>query len=154
MQKFVYETPPEGFESKVEVAKCFCQFGDKILLVQRNDEKVLGGTWSIPGGKIDKNETKLESVTRELREETGIDLEEKDFAFIKKIYIRSEKNENLGILFSLDFIMYIFKTTFEKKPEIKLCKKEHQNFKWATQKEALKLNLIPGSEEYLKMVYP
>ena len=47
---------------------------DHVLLVQRGHEPALG-QWSIPGGLIDVGETLREAVIREVREETGLEVE-------------------------------------------------------------------------------
>ncbi len=52
----------------------------EILLEKRSDNKL----YCLPGGSIDLNETVLEGIQREVKEETGIDIEE-----IKLFAIRS-----------------------------------------------------------------
>jgi 8-oxo-dGTP diphosphatase len=47
---------------------------NRVLLVQRGHEPALG-QWSIPGGLIDVGETLREAVIREVREETGLEVE-------------------------------------------------------------------------------
>jgi len=47
---------------------------DRVLLVQRGTEP-LRGRWTIPGGLIDVGETLREAVIREVKEETGLDVE-------------------------------------------------------------------------------
>lgn len=47
---------------------------DKILLVERGHEP-LKGYWSLPGGVLETGETLAEGVCREVREETGLDVE-------------------------------------------------------------------------------
>jgi 8-oxo-dGTP diphosphatase len=47
---------------------------DRVLLVKRATEPARG-RWSIPGGLIDVGETLAEAVIREVREETGLDVE-------------------------------------------------------------------------------
>lgn len=47
---------------------------ERVLLVQRGTEP-LKGRWTIPGGLIDVGETLREAVIREVKEETGLDVE-------------------------------------------------------------------------------
>src|SRR5580700_2185563 len=47
---------------------------DKILLVERGKEP-LKGYWSLPGGVLETGETLHEGVVREVREETGLEVE-------------------------------------------------------------------------------
>jgi mutator protein MutT len=46
----------------------------RILLIQRAQEPNKG-FWSFPGGRIELGETVLEAVAREVREETGVEIE-------------------------------------------------------------------------------
>jgi 8-oxo-dGTP pyrophosphatase MutT (NUDIX family) len=45
--------------------------GDKILGVTRKYDHTL---WGLPGGKLDTDETPLEAIIRETKEETGLDI--------------------------------------------------------------------------------
>ena len=52
---------------------------NKILLVKRKTV-VFKGYWALPGGRIDVAESAEEAVVREVKEETGLDIE-----IVKKI---------------------------------------------------------------------
>jgi len=47
---------------------------DKILLIKR-DTIPFKGYWALPGGRMDPGETVEQTVVREVKEETGLDVE-------------------------------------------------------------------------------
>jgi ADP-ribose pyrophosphatase YjhB (NUDIX family) len=47
--------------------------GDRVLLVKRGQEP-LKGEWSLPGGVVELSETLEAALTREVREETSLDI--------------------------------------------------------------------------------
>jgi 8-oxo-dGTP diphosphatase len=50
-------------------------FKDRCVLLVRRAHPPYAGLWSLPGGKIDAGETAKDAVRRELKEETGIEIE-------------------------------------------------------------------------------
>ena len=46
-----------------------------VLIARRPAEKHQGGLWEFPGGKVEQGEPAFEALKRELREETGINVE-------------------------------------------------------------------------------
>ncbi|MCW4045972.1 MAG: NUDIX hydrolase [Candidatus Bathyarchaeota archaeon] len=52
---------------------------DKILLIKRSTPPFVG-YWALPGGRVDAGETVEQTIVREVKEETGLDV-----AVVKKI---------------------------------------------------------------------
>lgn len=48
--------------------------GGRLLLIRR-DRPPGKGLWSLPGGRVEEGETLAEALVREVREETGLDVE-------------------------------------------------------------------------------
>ncbi len=65
---------------------------DRVLLCLRNDYNV----WNLPGGRLEKGESPWDGVIREVKEETGLDVE-----IIKLIGLYSKPNKD-EIVFSFE----------------------------------------------------
>ena len=60
----------------IEVVAAIIKNDDKILCVQRNENKLsyISKKYEFPGGKMEPNETKIETIVREIKEELAIDI--------------------------------------------------------------------------------
>ena len=58
----------------IDVAAALVFRGGKLLITQRYAEAHLGGLWEFPGGKREPNESFEECLSRELREELGMEV--------------------------------------------------------------------------------
>lgn len=136
----VFFEPPPDFHAKISVAGCYCEFGDKILLLKRTPHKHQGNTWGIPGGKLDEGETPRTATVREVFEEVGLSFQEENLEEIGEMYIRGLLN---------DYIFYRFRVRLSALPVLNLNLEEHVEARWLTIEEALKLPLIYGGSEAL-----
>jgi 8-oxo-dGTP pyrophosphatase MutT (NUDIX family) len=141
----LYKNIPKKFNPKFEIVSCFCEWRNKILLLQRQEYKPQGGTWGVPAGKMDKSDISIElAMIRELWEETGVQRKEENLKYFDKFYVRYP---------DFDFVYHIFQTGFTNKPEIIIRKEEHQGFKWVNLDEAKKMNLIGDLDKCIDIFY-
>jgi 8-oxo-dGTP diphosphatase len=136
----IYKIQPKDFNLQMQISACYIQSQEKLLLLQRAVKKSEGGTWTVPAGKLEKNETPKQAALRELFEETGIKL--KSIQSLGSIYIRRPE---------LDYVYHMFNIKLDKIPLIVLSKEEHQNHLWASYPEIKKLNLMAGGKEALEI---
>ncbi len=76
------ECPACGFAEYANPAPTACAVcvdEDGRILLARRAGGVFAGYWDLPGGFLDEDEHPLETVRRELREETGLEVEPVDF---------------------------------------------------------------------------
>lgn len=114
---------------------------NKILVAQRSDKMKLPLKWEFPGGKLEENETEIDCVKREIKEEINIDIE-----VVKKL---SSSIYDYGA-FKIILIPFIAKYIHG---EIRLA--EHKDYKLLEKVELLSLDWaeadLPIVEEFLKL---
>ena len=100
-------------------------YKDEYLIVKRSsDDDFLPGAWEFPGGNIEENETILEALKRELKEEIGYNLNTKDTKIIHFYDEIKEKSETYHYI-ELDFLIK------EKTKDINVkLSNEHEDYKW------------------------
>jgi 8-oxo-dGTP pyrophosphatase MutT (NUDIX family)/RimJ/RimL family protein N-acetyltransferase len=132
-----FKEPPSDFHPKLETAACYCIFQGRQLLLHRHPSRSQGLTWGTVAGKLEKGETALEAIVRELHEEAHIDVNPEELTSLGKLYLRHH---------DLDYIYHLFTKEFAVKPSVKL-NDEHIDFGWFTLSEMLDLPLIGGGGE-------
>ena len=81
---------------------------NKILLIKRGT-RVFRGYWALPGGRAEPRETVEETVVREVKEETGLNVE-----ILKKIGEYHEKGVNGGIEYNYSPTCFLVKPKTDK----------------------------------------
>lgn len=64
----------------INVVCAIIYWGDKILVTQRSEKMKLPLKWEFPGGKIENEESEIDCIKRELKEEINIEI-----SIIKKL---------------------------------------------------------------------
>jgi 8-oxo-dGTP diphosphatase len=72
-KKFAYEFARPALT--VDLALVTGEMRPRVLLIQRNKDP-FAGSWALPGGFVDENETLIGAARRELLEETGLEVGE------------------------------------------------------------------------------
>lgn len=110
---------------------------NKILLLKRSDKSGGGGMWSFPGGGLDTGEKAEVGMLREIEEETEITVND-----LRPFYVKTYMNGN-------DFTVIIAYRGKLHGGEV-ILNWEHDEFKWLSKEDALKLNLTEDAEDILK----
>ncbi len=139
----IFTDRPEDFDPIFDVVGCFCICEQKILLLLRQDNKPMGNTWCIPGGKIETSERAWLATIREVFQETRLVLEYQDLEQVSVVYVRYDE---------YDFVYHLFKACVQPKA-IRLKNDEHKSYRWVSPKEALSMNLIEDEDSCIRMAF-
>jgi A/G-specific adenine glycosylase len=74
---------PKKESKNIKVVIAVIKKGDKIYIQKRPSSGLMAGLWEFPGGKVEKGESALKALHREVKEEVGISI--KNVKRIKKI---------------------------------------------------------------------
>ena len=108
----------------------------KVLIVQHN-----AGHWDFPKGHVESNETEVETATREVKEETNIDIEIPNTEYRYEIYYNPKENVNKTVVF--------FLATNKSADTIKQDA-EIQNIGWFTYSEAMDILTYNDAKKLLE----
>jgi 8-oxo-dGTP diphosphatase len=125
----------------INVTCAIILFENKILVTQRSEKMKLPLKWEFPGGKLEDDESEIDCVKREIKEELNIEID------IQQKLNNSQYNyETFGINLIPFVANYI-------SGEITLS--EHKAFKWLNKSELLELDWaeadVPIVNELLKL---
>lgn len=143
----IYLEKPADFHPKAAIVGCcFLHYQDKILILHRQDRKAEGNRWGIPGGKLNKEESLIEAIVREVFEETGYKLDLGKMHYIGKVYIKVPN-------FDFEYHMVDYQQPIDNPGDVKINFKEHKGFTWVTPKDALKMDLITDEDTCFEIVF-
>ncbi len=122
----------------INVVAAVIKKNNKYLIVQRNRKKHMGLKWEFPGGKVEKNETFEEALSREIKEELNIKIN-----VHHKIIEEKYKDEKINI------VLHYYLCTQES-ANIKLS--EHENLVWVEKKDLNKYDFAEGDGNILSKI--
>ena len=113
----------------------------KILAIRRsNTAPTRPLYWDLPGGILEEGEDKVEAIKREIKEETGLEVEsisaisegiwhEGDYSWTTTCYLAKLKKTNVTLSY------------------------EHDEYKWVTKEEFKELKALPLHKEFVRIFY-
>jgi 8-oxo-dGTP diphosphatase len=123
----------------MKVVKVVCGIiwkGSKVFIARRKPEKLMGGYWEFPGGKIEANENPEEALVRELKEELGMKVLIKGYFGTNTYQYESFKIELIA--YKCEFVSATFKLM------------DHSEYCFVKTTELIKYELAPADLYILK----
>jgi len=115
----------------------------KFLIIKRNKNEIAyPDKWAFPGGKVERGQSIMDTLRREVLEEVGLEIEDykkylKDFTFI-----RPDGHNVVGFCFLVK--AKLGKVTLSP---------DFDDFKWISPEELKKYDHIEGMEEEVRLAY-
>lgn len=118
----------------------------KVLIIKRaSDEDVLPDLWELPSGKKEPLENITDTCKREVKEETGIDVE--IIKLLNAFNFVVEKPDETRDVTEIDFL-----TKPAGPAEVKLSS-EHQAFAWITEQEIDNYDISKETKEVIRLAF-
>ncbi|KKS42110.1 hypothetical protein A3H03_00600 [Candidatus Kuenenbacteria bacterium RIFCSPLOWO2_12_FULL_42_13] len=115
----------------------------KLLVVKRSMREIaFPGRWALPGGKLEDNETVMEGLKKECKEEVGIEIENKKIYVDDNAFVRPD-NQTVKVFCYL---------VFAKGLEVKLNKDDFDEYQWAGIEEIGEYEVLGMDREKLNKV--
>ena len=128
----------------MKIVGCFLEYDNKFIILLRHSHKPSGNTWGLPAGKVEPDEEDIDSVLREVREETSYTADKTQLELLGNFDFGIENNK---------YTFGAYRVRLATPLDIKIEKAAHSDYKWVTAEECYNLkNLIPDFHKLLKLV--
>lgn len=118
---------------------------EKVLLIRRNDHNV----WELPGGGIEFSETPEETVKREVKEETDLEIEPKNVVGVVSVSFESDKD---GVIEESHLTIIVYECDLKSDKDVKLSQ-SHNEHKWVEIKDMENMdNLALGMNDIIGII--
>lgn len=115
----------------------------RILLLKRSDhENVYPGCYTFPGGKVENNDTITETLIKEVKEESGLDLKQGVILIKEKSILRPDGTSSK----SLSFLCRV-----EDDSVVTIEEPDFTNYKWVNLQELKSLKHVGIEAEFVKV---
>lgn len=116
----------------------------KVAICQRKETKTFAGYHQFPGGTVNPEEHHACTAQRELWEECGLDIE-----MFRFHYMGSDERTKPEHYLGHEYIVFLNEgeEPLNKEPD------KHTDWEWVSLFDAYTMRLIPGTEQYLKLIF-
>ena len=115
----------EGIEKNIVWGVIF-NSNNEVLIISRNKDDFMGGIDELPSGNMEIGETIPQSLDREIKEETNLDIESIESYITSFDYLSGSGKKSR---------QYNFLLNVKSTEDVKLT--EHDNFKWMSLEDAI-----------------
>mgnify|MGYP000213868598 CR=1 FL=1 len=137
----IYHQPPADYNQSVKVIGCFLQHDGEILLLKGVKDPRMG-LWCVPGGKVKEDELDIETLVREVFDQTGIKIDGYFIEWFHPFYIRYQTS---------DFVYQLCRVVLPARQTSKWLP-IHAAYLWQTPEKALE-HLMVDEAHILKLCY-
>lgn len=115
----------------------------EVLIIKRGKQEIaFPNMWALPGGKVEKGDSILKTLKKEIEEEVGLEINEEINFLNEYNFIRSDNYSVVG----LSFVCKYKSGKIVLEPGL-------DDYKWIDKKNYLQYNLIPGVKKDLKIFF-
>ncbi len=124
--------------SSRDVVAAIIKKDDCYLLAKRNKEKYMGLKWEFPGGKVEKDESFEEALSREILEELNVNIE-----IHNKVAEERYQDDEINIVLHY-YICSLIDTN--------IVLSEHEAIEWVKKQDFLNYEFVPGDGDITSLI--
>jgi len=124
--------------SSTDVVAAIIKKDDYYLLAKRNKDKYMGLKWEFPGGKVEKDESLEEALSREILEELNVNIE-----IHNKVAEERFQDDEINIVLHY-YICSLIDTD--------IVLSEHEAIEWVKKQDFLNYEFVPGDGDITSLI--
>ena len=124
--------------SSTDVVVAIIKKDDYYLLAKRNKDKYMGLKWEFPGGKVEKDESFEEALSREILEELNVNIE-----IHNKVAEERYQDDEINIVLHYYMCSLI---------DTDIVLSEHEAIEWVKKQDFLNYEFVPGDGDITSLI--